>query len=228
MNVGENIRYYRKKRGLTQKKLAEITGIAEITIRQYESGKYEPKRENLYKIRQALNINLNQLIGDMPDYEESIKDGYDKYVDGVYLPKNMPFNKHTLDLLKAIDDDVYDLNKNKVITNSAVIQKLSRALNIPIPVLLLAGKDDVDLKNEIKKYYDNVKSLNFLSLCQITDFICEEYSYNGSDGYKITIKDKKLFISKMEANEIIESIKGSFLGLLGHKLSFCEEIISEN
>ncbi len=67
MSVGENIKYYRKQKGLTQKKLAELTGIAEITIRQYESGKYEPKTENLYKIRKHLDVNIHQLLDNDPD-----------------------------------------------------------------------------------------------------------------------------------------------------------------
>ena len=40
MTVGQKIKMLRKEKGITQKELAEITRIAEITIRQYEAGKY--------------------------------------------------------------------------------------------------------------------------------------------------------------------------------------------
>ena len=43
MSIGENIKNIRMQKGLTQKQLAEKSGVAEITIRQYESDKREPK-----------------------------------------------------------------------------------------------------------------------------------------------------------------------------------------
>lgn len=101
MSLGKNIKYYRTKKGLTQKNLAKLTGLAEITIRQYESDKYEPKRENLYKIRKILDVSLEQLIGSMPDMSDM--KNYDQYDDGTYVPKNMIWDDNTLRLLKVID-----------------------------------------------------------------------------------------------------------------------------
>ena len=37
MPIGENIKKYRKRKGLTQKELGAALGLAEITIRQYEN-----------------------------------------------------------------------------------------------------------------------------------------------------------------------------------------------
>ena len=59
LTVGENIRKYRKEKGLTQKKLAELTQLNEVTIRSYEAGKYKPKFEQLRKIAIALDIGLD-------------------------------------------------------------------------------------------------------------------------------------------------------------------------
>ena len=42
-SIGENIRYYRKEKGYTQKQLSELSGLALITIQQYESGNVRPK-----------------------------------------------------------------------------------------------------------------------------------------------------------------------------------------
>ncbi len=61
MDVGQIIRKERKKKKITQKKLAELTGIAEITIRQYEAGKYQPKIENLNKIASVLEVDVDTL-----------------------------------------------------------------------------------------------------------------------------------------------------------------------
>lgn len=56
MTIGELIKTWRKEKGLTQKQLAEKTGIATITIQQYEGGKRVPKAEFLAKIALALEI----------------------------------------------------------------------------------------------------------------------------------------------------------------------------
>lgn len=63
MNTGEKIRAARNAAGFTQKELAEKSGVAEITIRQYETGKREPRNEQLVKLAKILNVNFYDLIG---------------------------------------------------------------------------------------------------------------------------------------------------------------------
>lgn len=61
MSVAERIKTIRKEKGLTQKQLAELTGLLEPTIRKYESGKVQPKSENLNKIANALGVHPSQI-----------------------------------------------------------------------------------------------------------------------------------------------------------------------
>ncbi len=61
MSSSEKIRQLRKEKGLTQKQLAEKTGIAAITIQQYEAGKYEPKLDKLRRIAAALDVTIGEL-----------------------------------------------------------------------------------------------------------------------------------------------------------------------
>ena len=61
MSISENIRFFRKEANLTQKDLARKCGLAEITVRQYESGKREPRSSQLAKIAGALNISAVDL-----------------------------------------------------------------------------------------------------------------------------------------------------------------------
>ena len=58
MTIGAKIKEIRMSRGFTQKKLAEKSGLAEITIRQYENEKREPKIDALIKIASALNVTV--------------------------------------------------------------------------------------------------------------------------------------------------------------------------
>ena len=95
--IGENIKYFRKEKGLTQKELGDLTGMADSAIRRYESGSIIPKEPNLIKIANALNVSTfslkmrgiektkeweNALATD--DYLESI--GIDVYYDASYDP----------------------------------------------------------------------------------------------------------------------------------------------
>ncbi len=47
MSVGENIRRYRKSRGMTQAQLAEAVGLTEGAVRHYESELWAEKRAQL-------------------------------------------------------------------------------------------------------------------------------------------------------------------------------------
>lgn len=61
MNTGKKIKLIRTFRGLTQKELGDLAGIHEVAIRKYELGKNLPKPEQLRKIADALNVNVNTL-----------------------------------------------------------------------------------------------------------------------------------------------------------------------
>lgn len=58
----KRIKDCRKEKGLTQKRLAELAGVAEITIRQYETGNRFPKIEQLQKLADALDISSAFLL----------------------------------------------------------------------------------------------------------------------------------------------------------------------
>lgn len=51
----------RNFRGITQKELGDKAGIHKAAIRKYELGKNIPKPDQLRKIADALNVNVNSL-----------------------------------------------------------------------------------------------------------------------------------------------------------------------
>ena len=61
--IGKNIKRIRKEKGLTQKKLSELSNINEVQIRQYELGKANPKIETIEKIAKALETTTDELRG---------------------------------------------------------------------------------------------------------------------------------------------------------------------
>ena len=54
-NIGDRIKALRKQRKLTQKELAALSRLAEITIRQYEAGLL-PKEDGITRIAKALGV----------------------------------------------------------------------------------------------------------------------------------------------------------------------------
>ena len=64
MTVGQNIRFYRKDRSLTQKQLGELLGQAQNTIAQWESGYTQPSFGQLERLAEALNVNCVSFLPD--------------------------------------------------------------------------------------------------------------------------------------------------------------------
>ncbi len=62
MNIGERIRKYRKAIGYTQKELAEKSGVATVSVQQYERGIRQPRLEQLRRIASALGVEWTELV----------------------------------------------------------------------------------------------------------------------------------------------------------------------
>ena len=56
MNIGERIQMLRKERNLTQKSLAEKTGIPVRTIINYENSSREPNAKNMAALERYFNV----------------------------------------------------------------------------------------------------------------------------------------------------------------------------
>lgn len=61
MTVGQSIKTFRNKVGMTQEDLSEKTGISVQSIRKYESDKVLPKSPNLQSIAKALGVSPSDL-----------------------------------------------------------------------------------------------------------------------------------------------------------------------
>ena len=85
MAVGQNIRTFRTKQGLTQAKLSELTGIAEVTIRKYESGKIVPKSQNLNRLAKGLGVSASDLDEGLSEMLQQ----WDSQIDTASLSKEV-------------------------------------------------------------------------------------------------------------------------------------------
>lgn len=99
MPTGTKIKEIRKQKGLTQKQLGDLCGIADSNIRKYENGKQNPKIETLQKIANALGCGLIALIG-IDEYKKT-----DEYKAGM---RPIDAYNGVLDLLKNIYGDIQE------------------------------------------------------------------------------------------------------------------------
>lgn len=63
--IRQNIRHYRKEKGITSAELAEMTGLSHDFIRQLQSNSkhtYNFSVETFYKISVALDVSMDSLI----------------------------------------------------------------------------------------------------------------------------------------------------------------------
>ena len=67
MTIGQSIRTFRNKVGMTQQELSEKTGISVQSIRKYESDKVVPKSQNLQSIAKTLGVSPSDIDSGLKD-----------------------------------------------------------------------------------------------------------------------------------------------------------------
>lgn len=64
---GEILQELRKDKGWKQSDLAEMLGLSKSAVGSYESGVSEPSFDNLVKISDLFNVNIDYLLGHIRD-----------------------------------------------------------------------------------------------------------------------------------------------------------------
>ena len=125
MPTATMIKKIRKEKGLTQKQLGDLCGIADSNIRKYENGKQFPKMETLQKIASALGVSLIELIDEfadppagirfIPDGEEEKKMMRKSYEEATIEATKEAARKRAMDIIKTYKLDDYFLTKSDYI-----------------------------------------------------------------------------------------------------------------
>ena len=140
-NTGNLIRKYRKKRGLTQKQLGDLCGIADSNIRKYESGKQNPKIETLEKIADALDVHPLVLLDRITDeFATSLSVAYapGEIFSSLfnYMYGGIELQKNTLDNVKHLElNYVLGADKDIVIsdlTYDNISESIERLVRISV------------------------------------------------------------------------------------------------
>lgn len=78
MSLGDNLRYYRKLRKLTQMRLAEMIGVKHNSISDWELDKNRPDPDTIELLCGVLNIEPNQLLSNIQTLAAHKINGYDE------------------------------------------------------------------------------------------------------------------------------------------------------
>ncbi len=85
-NIGIKIKKLRKNNKLTQKQLATLTNLSEVTINRYENNSKIPTLENFLKLVDALNTSANYLLNINTDKHPVLDEITDEQIETL---KNM-------------------------------------------------------------------------------------------------------------------------------------------
>lgn len=61
-NIGENIKYFRKEKGMKMNEMAEKLGITAVTLSGIENGKGAVRLDILEKISELLDVKVERLL----------------------------------------------------------------------------------------------------------------------------------------------------------------------
>jgi len=62
--VQTRLKEWRERRGLSQRKLGELSGVHYVSIVKIEAGRLDPRLSTVLKLCQALRVSLSQLVGE--------------------------------------------------------------------------------------------------------------------------------------------------------------------
>lgn len=184
MNLGENIKNLRIKKGLTRQDLAKELNVSDSTISRYENNKREPNIETLNKISQYLNVPLKTLLADELFEKEILNKSINLMIP--ILPKDAD------DVFAYLEDYTHDYdslyNLYNETTNSLPINCTKGLLNFIFQIskedfkdiykhLIVTGIYNLD--DEIKNYCESLYSqIKFESNCKREEFVIDGNEFN--------------------------------------------------
>lgn len=120
MSIADNIKQLRKQKHLTQKQLAEKSGLAVITIQEYEANKYNPKPDAIMKLCVGLDCKVIDIIDDEHKKYYRMFD----HIPSQTVTENTPSNSEYRIRLQTAYEQLNDLGQEKVAEHAEMIAKI--------------------------------------------------------------------------------------------------------
>lgn len=167
MDIGSNIKKYRKAKNMTQVELARKINKSESMIRKYESNSVTPNIDVLESISAVLDVSLNEFFSKESYSQKANREYYNKLSDDELIDL---LSKTNLSKEKYIN--LSNVEKKKIIDNLLNINPLHLRLQNHLDNFQdLTKQQLVDFFNEVHEYY-----------CKnVISFITKDYSETVND-----------------------------------------------
>lgn len=166
MNIGDNIKKYRKLKGFTQIDLSKLIEKSVSTIQKYESNSVKPDINTIKNIAQELDTSMLNIIGDDHElgFQAHIK-GYSDDVDTYYKsPSSVKIEKRfnniseSIDLLlsdKYLEEEFnYKYNEFDIFEQNEINSFIFHIIDIKI--------DEIKLRKKYKDSVTDPSSIKFI------------------------------------------------------------------
>ena len=68
-----NLQMIRKQKGISQTRLAQLSGVHRVSIVRYEEGRTTPNARNALKLARALGCTIDELLGETKDPDQPVR-----------------------------------------------------------------------------------------------------------------------------------------------------------
>lgn len=150
--IGDNINAFRTDRGLTQERLAEITGVSQTAISAWECGDSTPRRSNIDRLLQAFpELSLDDIYSEEMGYARTVLHRPTIEPRGVEVPLyGSVAAGQALEMLPVLDSVMVDTNIHKRYPKAFFLRVDGESMNRAIPngcyVLVNPEKEAIDGK----------------------------------------------------------------------------------
>ena len=102
MDFGKSFKFYRQKAGLTQKEAAELIGVNDYQLGNYETNRSQPSLEILKKMSKAYSVSIDKMLGNSVIHNKNDKELQNKedYIDSA-------------EVLRVVEQFVAQMDKKK-------------------------------------------------------------------------------------------------------------------
>lgn len=120
MKLKDNLRFFRRKAGLTQAELAKKMHLRQYNISDYEIGRIEPNIQTLIRFADIFDVSLDFLVGRKTrvNYQSGDDSGVEQDIHS-YI-STMQIDKYLIDINDTIKD-LPEENKKKIAATVAFL-----------------------------------------------------------------------------------------------------------
>lgn len=112
--VGDKIRYFRTKKGITQRELGEYLKTTSQTVSRYETGTLEIGHNTLFQLADYFNVSINDFFPHINTMEPEADEHYKQILrDKGLMDENDYIDEEKLDDLLKIADMMKNFSKKE-------------------------------------------------------------------------------------------------------------------